>query len=300
VTTERAGATVAALVADAVAALRDGDSPTPRLDAELLLAHVIGRDRAWVVAHPERSVEPGAVVTFRDAVARRATGEPVAYIRGYKEWLSLRIRTDARALVPRPETEALAEAAITDIGSRLEQRPAAPVTVWEIGTGSGAVAVAFALRFRTDLEAGRVRLIATDRSADALDLAAANLAEHGVISLVTLAEADLLAPAGSALPRPDVVVANLPYLPTADVDASGGSLAHEPRIALDGGPDGLVLLRRLFGEMPDRAAHGASLLLEVALGQADAVAALAPTGASVERVTDLSGIERVIVVRGAA
>lgn len=294
--TREAEGSVGSALAEAIRALRESGSPTPRLDAELLLAHVLGRDRAWLPAHPEATVGADAGAALRASVERRAAGEPIAYIRGFKEWLSLRIRTDGRALVPRPETELLATAAAAEIAARLA-RGGEPVVAWEVATGSGAVAVALALRFRDALADGTLRLIASDESPAALGLAAANLEEHGVQPLVALTRADLLAPAAGLLPRPEVVVANLPYLSTAEVNAAAGSLAHEPRIALEGGPDGLTLLRRLFAELPDTAAPGATVLLEVALGQAEAVMGLAPRGASTEALPDLGAVPRVVVVR---
>ena len=291
-----APASLGSLLAAGAAALRASGSPTPRLDAELLIAHATGHERSWVLAHPEWTLEADAVDALRNALERRVTGEPIAYIRGFKEWLSMRILTDARALVPRPETEVLAEAAMAEIETRLG-RDGAPVVAWEVATGSGAVAVALALRFREALERGRLTLIASDASPEALGLAAENLASHGVEELTRLLHADLLAPAGGSEPRPDVVVANLPYLSTAEVDAAAGSLAHEPRVALEGGPEGLELLRRLFAELPDRVAPRATVLLEVALGQADAVIGLAPAGAVTEALPDIGGVPRVVVVR---
>lgn len=275
----------------ATARLRDGGSPTPRLDAEVLLAHVLGRERSWLLAHPEAPVDDAG--GFASAVARRAGGEPVAYIRGFKEWDSLRIRTDARALIPRPETELLLEAAIAEVAARLT-RDDMPLVAWEVGTGSGAVAVALALRFRQALTLGRLTLVASDASPEALELAAENLSAHGVAGLVQLACADLLTPAGASLPRPDVVIANLPYVPTRNVEDGGGSLDHEPRAALDGGPDGLDVIRRLMAVVAERAAAGATLLLEIGAGQADAVRALVPAGSSVVTGADLAGIERVV------
>lgn len=260
-------------------------SPTPRLDAEVLLAHLIGRDRSWLLAHPEAAVDGAA---FETVVERRAAGEPVAYIRGFKEWHSLRIRTDPRALIPRPETELLADAAIAEIEARLGD---GPVVAWEVATGSGAVAVAIALRFR---DAADVALIASDISTDALALAAENLADHGVTDRLTLLEADLLASAGVTQPRPDLVIANLPYVASAEVDERSGSLGYEPQVALDGGPDGLALLRRLFEELPTRAAPAAAVLLELGVDQVDAIRSLAPAGASVSVVPDLAGLERVV------
>ena len=271
--------------------LRDAGSPTPRLDAELLLAHVLGRERTWLLAHPEASVADDAA--YRALVERRAADEPVAYLRGFKEWRSLRIRTDARALVPRPETELLLEAAIDEISARMARDDVA-IVAWEVATGSGAVATALALRYREAVALGRLRLIASDLSPDALELAAENLAAHGVEKLVDLACADLLSPAGVTLPAPDVVIANLPYVSSDEVDARGGSFKHEPRIALDGGTDGLVVLRRLMAELPERTAPGGVALLEIGVGQAEAVAAIAPRGASVATVPDLAGIGRVV------
>ena len=185
-------AAVRDVLARAAAALRDGGSPTPRLDAEVLLAHVLGTDRSWLHAHPEATVEPAA---FDALVDRRRGGEPIAYLRGFKEWRSLRIRTDARALVPRPETELLLDQAIDEVVRRMA-RDREPIVAWEVATGTGAVAVALALRFREALALGRLRLIASDVSPDALELAAENLEVHGVASLVDLACADLLEPGG--------------------------------------------------------------------------------------------------------
>jgi release factor glutamine methyltransferase len=295
--TDSAAAPPTPTVADAIAGgshhLRAAGSPTPRLDAELLVAHATGRDRAWLLAHPEAALEPDAAAALEAWLDRRAAGEPIAYIRGFKDWLSLRLRTDSRALIPRPETELLAEAAIAEVAARLA-RDAAPIVVWEVATGSGAIAVALALRFRAALALERIRLIASDRSGAALELASENLAAHGVSDLATLACADLLEPAGSSLPRPDVIVANLPYLTSAEVARGEGSIAYEPSIALDGGPDGLDLLRRLLGELLPRANGGATALLEIGAGQARPVREVVPAGASVSTLADLAGIERVL------
>jgi release factor glutamine methyltransferase len=271
-----------------VARLRAAGAETPRLDAEVLLAHLLDRDRAWVLAHPSEVVEEADA--YAAMIDRRAAGEPVAYLRGFKEWHSLRIKTDARALIPRPETELLADAAIAEIEHRLDR---GPLVAWEVATGSGAIAIAVALRFGDALEDQRLRLLATDISADALALAAENLEAHGVANDVTLGTADLLA-GGGELPRPDVVIANLPYVASAEVDERQGSLGFEPRIALDGGPDGLALLRRFLAELPERAAPGATVLLELGVDQVDAIRSLSPVGASVSVVPDLAGLDRVV------
>jgi release factor glutamine methyltransferase len=272
--------------------LREARSPTPRLDAELLVAHAFGRDRAWLLAHPEAPVNDEAADQLDGWVSRRAQGEPVAYIRGFKEWFSLHVRTDRRALIPRPETELLVEAAIAEIVERLA-RDSRQISVWEVGTGSGAVILALALRFRTAVALGRIRLAASDASADALELAAENLAAQGVGGLVSLACADLLDPAGRTLPLPDVVVANLPYVASDEVDERCGSLRYEPRGALDGGRDGLDVLRRLLEQLPRMADDGVALL-EIGAEQAPAIVELALPGTLVSFTPDLAGIERVV------
>jgi release factor glutamine methyltransferase len=290
-----AGTTVGEVLADATARLRTAGSPTARLDAELLLGHLMARDRAWLLGHRDDDVEPEHLVALAGLVERRAAGEPIAYLRGFKEWFGLRVITDGRALIPRPETELLATAAIDEIAGRLAAEPAgAPVNAWEVATGSGAVAVAVALRFRVALGLERVRLAASDLSPEALELASENLAAHRVDGLVTLACTDLLDGVGDLLPAPDVVIANLPYVAADEVDRRFGRDPHEPRLALDGGPDGLRLLRRLLAAAPRATRPGATLLLEIGAGQAAALRELAPPGASVDVVADLAGIERVV------
>ncbi|HEV8252836.1 MAG TPA: peptide chain release factor N(5)-glutamine methyltransferase [Candidatus Limnocylindria bacterium] len=286
------------LVADAAGALRAAGIPSPRLDAELLVGHAFGRDRAWLHAHPDAELGAADATALSAWVERRAAGEPIAYIRGFKEWLSLRIATDPRALIPRPETELLVEAAIAEVAARLV-RDDATVQAWEVATGSGAVVLALALRFRTAIMLGRLRLAASDLSAEALELAAENLAAHGLRGTVTLACGDLLEPAALPGGRADLLVANLPYLTSAEVESGEGSLAWEPRRALDGGPDGLDLLRRLIADLPTGISPDGVALLEIGEGQAAAVremVAALPQPTSVTTQRDLAGIERVVRV----
>jgi release factor glutamine methyltransferase len=224
----------------------------------------------------------------------------VAYIRGFKEWLSVRVATDRRALIPRPETELLAGAAIEEIAARLVLDDA-PIAAWEVATGSGAVAVALGVRFRTALTLGRLRLGATDISAEALELAAENLAAHRLAGLVALGCGDLLEPPVLPAPQqPDVLVANLPYLTADEVDTGTGSLRFEPHMALEGGADGLDLIRRLLALMPERLAPDGVALMEIGVGQLpavrDAVEAL-PIAAELSAATDLAGIERVVRIQ---
>ncbi len=283
-------ATIGDALAEATLRLREAGQPTPRLDAEVLMAHATGRDRTWLLAHPEAALEVPAA--FAAVIDRRASGEPVAYIRGFKEWRSLRVKTDPRALIPRPETELVVETASADITSRLE--PGRSIVAWDVATGSGAIALALALDHRRAASDGRLRLIASDTSTAALELAAENLEAHNVSEVVEVVEADLLALAGEALPRPDVVTANLPYVASAEVDQRVGSLGFEPRVAVDGGPDGLDLLRRFLAAAPQHAAPGATLILELGIDQVDAVRALTPPGAAFVVVADLAGLDRVV------
>ena len=287
------------LVSVAAARLREAETPSPRLDAELLVGHAFGRDRAWLHAHPEAPLPPREVEELMGWVMRRAAGEPIAYLRGFKEWLSLRIITDRRALIPRPETELLAETAMAEIAARMVEQQG-KVNAWEVATGGGAVALALALRFRSAPTLDRLTLVASDISADALELASENLAAHGVAGLVTLACGDLLEPAAVGGPRPDVLIANLPYLTSEEASAGTGSLAWEPLIALDGGADGLDLLRRLVTALPGTLAAGGTALLEVGEGQAATVRTLLAEslpGATTSTLVDLAGIDRVLVIR---
>lgn len=287
------------LMSRVAARLADAGSSTARLDAELLVGHAFGRDRSWLHAHPDVPLDPLSRDELEAWVERRAHGEPVAYIRGYKEWFGLRVATDPRALIPRPETELLAESAIAEIAARLV-RDDRSVFVRDVATGCGAVALALAMRFRTAIALGRVRLVASDISADALELASENLVAHRAASMVRLTLGDLLDDldgVGDAGRTLDVLTANLPYVTSAEFDRQAGSHAFEPRLALDGGIDGLDLIRRLVGQLPERLGAGGVALLEVGVGQAGAVGALAeslPLPVATTLLPDLSGVERVV------
>lgn len=289
--------TVGAALSDARDTLRMAGSPSARLDAEVLVAWSMERDRGWLLAHLDDELPTEAATTLAMLVARRSKGEPIAYIRGFKEWYGLRIATDHRALIPRPETELLVDAAVADIAERLVSGDQ-PIEVREVGTGTGAVAVALARRFRAALTLGRLRLVASDVSAEAVEVAADNLAAHGLAHLVTLAVADLLEPVAAG-PSADVVVANLPYVRSDEVAAGLGSLGWEPALALDGGGDGLDVVRRLYSQLPSRLTAQGSALLEIGADQATVVEAEVagmPGAWSTTITRDLAGDERIIRV----
>jgi release factor glutamine methyltransferase len=261
----------------AVVALQAAGVDTPRLDAEVLLAHVLGVDRARLVIDSDRAVEGGAVRAFQDAVRRRAMGrEPVAYITGVRGFRRLDLHVDGRVLIPRPETETLVEAAL-DLprGAR----------VVDVGTGSGAIALALKDE-RPDLD-----VVATEASAAALAVARANAVRLGLD--VTFAEGDLLAGVDGEV---DAVISNPPYV--EDGAALMPEIArHEPPAALYAGADGLAVIRRLAAQAGASAAR--FVALEVGWGQAAEVATvLRGAGFSAtEARRDLAGIERVVVGR---
>jgi release factor glutamine methyltransferase len=269
-------ATVEELLRSAVERLRAAGSESPRLDAELLLGHAIGADRTVIAAYPEALVGDGQAERFEADLVRRERGEPVAYIRGFKEFYGRAFATDARALIPRPETEALVELAVEEVIRRLAAapRPAGtpPLRVADVGTGAGTIAVGLAVALRRRNAAEEVEILGTDISSDALTLALENAVGQSVADRVTFAEADLFP--GAAGPF-DLVLANLPYIPSADVPELPVAASFEPVVALDGGPDGMSIIGRLLERLPAVLAEGGLALLEIGSDQEQTVISLA-------------------------
>jgi release factor glutamine methyltransferase len=256
--------TVSELLQEGLLQLRESGSESARLDAEVLLGHVAGLDRTALLAHPDAPVPDGAAARFREALGRRATGEPVAYIRGLKEFYGLAFAVDPRALIPRPETERLVELAEAEIVRRLVAAPrpadAPPIEVIDVGTGSGAVVIALAVALRRRRMLDVVRLLATDVSRDAVELARENAVAHAVADHIDIAVADLFP--GSTGPW-DLLLANLPYVPTDAIAGLPRAASFEPRQALDGGPDGLSVIGRLLNALPGALARDGVALLEI-------------------------------------
>ena len=262
--------------------LRASGATTPALDADVLLAHVLGVPKEALVAHPEVELSAEERRRLDALVAERERGVPVAYLRGTKEFYGLRFAVDARVLVPRPETETLVDAVREHAAGRR-------LTVVDVGTGSGAIAIALAA------SEPQLRVIAADVSGDALAVARANARAHRVE--VDLRQGDLLAPVTE---RVDVVVANLPYLRDEDLAQLAGertSLAFEPRVATVAGPDGLSLLRRAAGDLPRVLAPDGAAFFECDPPQSGPIATLlAPLG-TVDVLQDLAGLDRVVRLR---
>lgn len=303
--------TVGETLAAAGQRLQDAGSETARLDAELLLGWAIDVDRTTILAHPDAPVGADAAARFASAIDRRAAGEPVAYIRGMKEFHGLALGVDPRALIPRPETETLVDEAVAEVMRRLVERPGEvgagvaggePIRVADVGTGSGAIAIAVAVALRSRrVELDRhVRIFATDASPEALDLARENAVGHAAADAIRFAPADLLPP---VLPddgaRFDLVLANLPYVRTDAIAGLPIAASFEPRAALDGGADGLDVIRALLVRLPEVLADDGTALLEIGGDQGDAAAAAASTALPGWRVAvhpDLGGLPRVLRV----
>jgi release factor glutamine methyltransferase len=265
-------ATIGDLLTAGTARLRASGSESPRLDAELLLGWAAGVERTSVIAHPEMPVGEDATATYEAALLRREAGEPVAYIRGVKEFYGLAFGVDRRALIPRPETELLVAEAEREIAWRLTSAPrpvgTPNVRVVDVGTGSGAIAVTLATLLRQRRMLPEVTILAADCSADALGLARENAVAQAVADAISFGEADLL-PANE--PPFDLILANLPYIPSGDVDALPIAASFEPRSALDGGADGLAIVRRLLEALPAALAEEGAALVEIGFDQGPAV-----------------------------
>ncbi|MCS6975681.1 MAG: peptide chain release factor N(5)-glutamine methyltransferase [Gemmatales bacterium] len=225
----------------------------PRLEAEVLLAHAQGCKRIELYTRFDEVAEESVRNRFRELVRQRLEGCPVAYLVGVKEFFSLEFEVSPAVLIPRPDTETLVLATL---------EAAAPgCSLLEIGTGSGAVAIALAKHLPS------AEVTATDRSAEALEVARRNAVRHGVASRVRFLQGDLFEPL-DANARFDLIISNPPYIPTAEIETLAQTVrAFEPRIALDGGPDGLAVIQRLIAEAPPLLNPGGWLLLETSPNQ---------------------------------
>jgi release factor glutamine methyltransferase len=260
---------------------------TGPLDASRLLEHVTGRDRAGLLLAAEVPLDVDTSAAFEALVARRERGEPVAYIVGNVGFYGRTFLVDERVLVPRPESEHIVEAVIDDLRAR---RKAAGIAV-DVGTGSGALGITLAC------ELPELAVYATDISTDALAVARRNAAANAVFQRCTFLAGDLLLPLVRFGERVDAVVANLPYIPADAVPQIPAPAGFEPRLALDGGPDGLDLYRRLLNQLDRVAASDATIFLEAAPGTIEPLSALVEElfpRAYIEIGEDYAGLERFV------
>jgi release factor glutamine methyltransferase len=278
-------------------ALREGrqrlapaDTETPGLDAEVLLRHLLELDRAGLFARLSDPVDPRALTDYRRLIDARAAGTPVAYLTGEREFMGLALRVTPAVLIPRPETEILVEWAV----AWLCRRPGAVVI--DVGAGTGAIALSVAALLGPEWIG---RIIASDVSAAALDVARANRERHGLTDRVTLVAGSLL---GWLHEPVDLILANLPYLTPTQI-AANPQLAAEPRLALDGGAAGLDLIRRLLADAPRVLASAGAIALEIDPDQRDDVVALATASfpdSEICVVRDLAGRDRHITIETSA
>ena len=259
-----------------------------RLQAELLLADALGKPRALMLAQLDERISPKVAARYAANVARRAKHEPLAYILGHTEFYGLGFVVDRRVLIPRHETETLVELAL-DAGRHAGR--VAPLIV-DVGTGSGAIALALAKNL------AQARIVATDTSRDALAVARANAKRLHLETRVEFRQGDLLEPVAGLF---DLLVANLPYIPSQRFDRLPREVrAFEPRVALDGGEDGLIVMRRLLQQIEPRAARGAIAFLEISEEQGGSARELARQilpRASVALHQDLEGLDRAVEIQ---
>ena len=257
-------------------------STSASLDAQLLLAEILGVNRAYLIAHSEKTLTPEQTAHYESWVTRRVGGEPIAYILGRQAFYDRDFIATPAVLIPRPETEHLLELAL----DFAREHPLA--TVVDVGTGSGALAVTLAAH------APQATVYATDISPDALTVARQNAEKYS--ASITFLCGDLLTPLVERQIRVDLIMANLPYIPTAELNRLAVS-QYEPRLALDGGTDGLVVIRRLLGQAATIIRPAGMILLEIGADQGQAVVHLAQTilqSAQVEIYQDYARLDRVV------
>lgn len=283
--------TFAEALREAARVLMEACVREPRREAASLLAHVSGRDRTYLFTHDDETLPPEMLAEFRRAIARRASGEPLQYIKGRQEFYGLDFEVTPDVLIPRPETELLVETAL-ELARALRE----PL-ICDVGTGSGCIAVAL-LHARAD-----ARAVALDISPDALRVAKRNASRHDVGDRIDFIESDCfdaLDASDSAKARFDLVVSNPPYVAESDIDGLQREVRdHEPRAALTPGGDGLCVIRRLLEGAPAHLKPGGHLVFEIGYDQHEQIRSLIDerrwTLLDVHR--DLQGIPRTVALR---
>ncbi len=273
------------ILEEGIRILTNAGIDTGRLDAEILLAHACGVSRAAMLTG-SATVSGDAAEKFRAMIERRAAREPIAYVIGHKEFFSLDFEVTPAVLIPRPETETLVEAALNFLATRPQ------LCVLDLGTGSGAIAIAIAMNAQT------ARVMATDISKGALEVARRNARHHACNGRIEFREADLFASDNSEY---DLILSNPPYVAQQELNGLAPEVRrYEPREALTDGGDGLIFHRRIAKQSHSRLAIGGAVMVEIGAGQRMAVEGLFRSAgfSNIDAVTDLAGIERVIRAQG--
>lgn len=270
--------TIREALTDASQQLKSSD--TPRLDAQVLLEHVLQVNRAYLFAHDDDRLSLDHHAQFQDLIQRRAKGEPIAYIIGTRGFYDLEFDVTPDVLIPRPETELLLEEALR----LMKDKPDA--TVLDVGTGSGALAVTYAVHMPHS------EVYAIDISPSALQMAESNAKKNG--AQVQFLQGSLAQPLIEHEVKVDLLMANLPYIRSDEMSSLAVS-QHEPHLALDGGEDGLDLIRQLIQQIPSVCLHGANILLEIGAEQGHALQKLIYKSLNVECdiLQDYAGLDRI-------
>ncbi|MBE3118229.1 MAG: peptide chain release factor N(5)-glutamine methyltransferase [Candidatus Atribacteria bacterium] len=288
--TSKAGGQTVGETLDGLISRLEKTSDMPGLDAQVLLARLLDRPRSWVLAHPEAPLTGNRYTALEALVGRLEGGEPLPYIVGHWEFFGLEFEVTPDVLIPRPETELLVERAIAWL--RKSEPGSRELRVMDVGTGSGCIAISLAVNVPG------LSITATDISAAALKVARCNAEKMNVSGSITFLEADLF----PNLLIPDcfsLIVANLPYIPTNTLYKIP-VYGREPTLALDGGSDGLVLIRRILTEAPDRLISGGLFLMEIEASEGPAVLSLASGAFPKARIhlhKDLAGQDRLLEIK---
>ena len=259
-------------------------------EAEYLLRHTLGCTREFLLIALDSDISPSDQLRFDSVIDRRAAGEPSAYITGHKEFYGLDFKVDPRALIPRPETELLVELALEFAARRTSQGEG--INIAEVGVGCGAIAIALAVNL------SGARVVATDISPAALKLASENVSRHCVEDRVTLLEGDLLQRVSGPI---DILVSNPPYIPSSKVDILPREIRdHEPRVALDGGENGITVIEQLIRQAKDKLKPDGAMFVEIGwdLGERALARSLELWPESDASISpDLAGLDRVLTLR---
>lgn len=267
--------------------LAEHNIENPNLEAEILLAHLLGIDRAQLYTDLKHELSTEENAEYAKLIQRRLNHEPTAYITGHREFFGIDLIITPNTIIPRPDTELLVEKAIELASTRLPES----CLIADVGTGCGAIAIALAKHLP------RARIYAIDISAPALEVASTNCQRHGVSERISLLQGDILEP----LPQPvHLIVSNLPYIKESELFTMPPEITmYEPRIGFDGGKDGLRLIEKLLSQLDGRLLKSGAVLIEIGYNQGEEVSQLALKyypKANVSVITDLSGLDRVVCI----